>query len=504
MNSEHFKRIEKFIRFIIIGVGLVYCFSFILIAVIRMLYPFELEWMEGGTVEHVLRILQGKEIYVRPGIDFMPYIYTPLYYWVSALVAKMTGIGFLPLRIVSIVSSIVCMLFIYMIVRKETGQKFPAMISMTLFPAFFVLSGEWFDLARVDMLFLAFILIAAYILRFHKASGWYVIAGFIAFLSFFTKQTALIVFGMVGLFLLFENLKRSLYFIITFALLTIGSTLFFNHLTDGWYWFWNFSLVAAHRWNYQFLLLFWTIDLLKPLSIAISFTLFLFLLKLFNRQIKENLFYLGFALGMFGCAWSSRLHYGGYENVLIPAHIILAIFMGFGFYESMKFFGKEEDTKSAFIRIFILIIALAQFTTLNYNPRTLIPHPYDLEAGNQFIEHISRVQGEVFIPTTSYISRLAGKKSYLHSMLFFDLKQSHSKYGDTISIELEKALAEGKFSEIYINDWFLKMYPEVDKYYERKGKMFTHISAFLPITGGFITRPDYIYVPRKKPQEKHN
>src|SRR5262245_48188091 len=71
------------------------------VAVLRMSYPFELEWLEGLVLEHVQRLLHGRALYVRPSLEFIPLNYTPLYFWAGAAVSKLMGEGFLPLRLVS-------------------------------------------------------------------------------------------------------------------------------------------------------------------------------------------------------------------------------------------------------------------------------------------------------------------------------------------------------------------------------------------------------------------
>jgi hypothetical protein len=67
---------------------------YILIACYRIRSPFEIEWFEGTLVDHVQRILNGESLYVAPSLKFVPCMYTPLYYFVAAVVAKLTGIGF--------------------------------------------------------------------------------------------------------------------------------------------------------------------------------------------------------------------------------------------------------------------------------------------------------------------------------------------------------------------------------------------------------------------------
>lgn len=49
-------------------------------AISRLSYPFALEWVEGNTYLHVLRVLQGKPIFGPPNFEFIPMIYPPLYY----------------------------------------------------------------------------------------------------------------------------------------------------------------------------------------------------------------------------------------------------------------------------------------------------------------------------------------------------------------------------------------------------------------------------------------
>ena len=86
--------------------AVLYVVVFCVIVVSRISYPYELEWMEGGSVDHVKRILSGLQLYVEPDLQFVPFIYTPVYFYVSALFSKLLGIGFFPLRMVSFLSSL--------------------------------------------------------------------------------------------------------------------------------------------------------------------------------------------------------------------------------------------------------------------------------------------------------------------------------------------------------------------------------------------------------------
>ena len=58
------------------------------LAVFRVPYPFELEWLEGSVVDVVHRLLLGQKIYVEPSVEFASHAYTPLYFYVSAAASK--------------------------------------------------------------------------------------------------------------------------------------------------------------------------------------------------------------------------------------------------------------------------------------------------------------------------------------------------------------------------------------------------------------------------------
>jgi hypothetical protein len=143
-------------RFALVAAACAFIGVYLYVAAARIAYPYEIEWMEGGSLEHVERILTGRPIYVKPSLDFIPYIYTPAYYYVAAAVSQITGIGFTPLRLVSFLASLVCFTLVFEFVRREGGSASCGVISAGLFAATFRLGGAWFDVARVDSLFMLF------------------------------------------------------------------------------------------------------------------------------------------------------------------------------------------------------------------------------------------------------------------------------------------------------------------------------------------------------------
>ncbi len=165
--------------------------AFFYVALRRMSYPFELEWMEGSIVEHVQRVLDGKPIYTSPSVEFVPYLYNPLYYYVSALVAKAMGNGVSTLRFVSFCCTVALFATLYHLIARETKSRLAGLLGLGILAATFGLNGQWFDLARTDTLFMALLLGSAWCVRFAERKRGLLIGAVLFCLAFLAKQTAL-------------------------------------------------------------------------------------------------------------------------------------------------------------------------------------------------------------------------------------------------------------------------------------------------------------------------
>ena len=59
----------RWARRIVVALSALFVGLFLWAAVKRMLYPFEVEWIESGMLVSVLRILHGQGLYVAPTLD---------------------------------------------------------------------------------------------------------------------------------------------------------------------------------------------------------------------------------------------------------------------------------------------------------------------------------------------------------------------------------------------------------------------------------------------------
>ena len=516
------------LKFLVVGAALVSVVTYLILGVIRISFPYELEWMEGGAVDHTLRILSNQPLYVKPSLEFTPYFYTPFYFYLSALVAKVVGIGFLPLRLVSFVASIGCFLLIYRLVKGETNSPLCGLVSVGVFAATFKLSAAWLDIARVDSLFLFFLLWGVILLwTGGERIRTQLLTGLVMFLAFFTKQTALMIAAPLCVYalLMFKGWSR-LIFPLVFSALVLGSTLILNIRSAGWYWYYVFDLPRQHAFIDDMYINYWFYDLkvLAPaLFIAIFYLLFLFSKKDDSRY-KKLLFFSCLFFGFVGASWLSRLHNGGFYNVLIPAFAVLSIFLGLGMGVLLKALqsenpnnldknfsekshiprGSEEEVVvrdshlGGIVRAFIYAVVLAQFFMLFYYPQDLIPPRSDVEAGDFIVDLIKKFEGPVYIPNHGYFSAMAGKETYVQAMAANDvLRGTNEVIKEAYLAEIRGAIDARIFDAIILDDRGL-MEPwiraSVERNYFFEGEILNHQELW-PISG-HTTRPFKLYIRR--------
>jgi hypothetical protein len=382
--------------------------AYLWVALHRLSYPFELDWMEGGSVELAARVLAGHSLYAAPSLAFVGWTYPPLYYWVAAAVAKVTGIGFLPLRLVSLSASLAAMAILAVTVIHETRDRIAGLLAAGLLAATFRISGAWFDVGRVDALFLALTLAAlAWGRRANTVRGG-IGLGMLAFLAFFTKQTALVALAPALAYLALTRRRVGVPAVLTLIALLLVSTALLDAGTDRWYRYYVFTELSNQPWAKQLWLGFWRDDIVGhqwPLLILIfggGLTL-LHRARWRRRRWLEPTYYAAAALGLLGAAWISRLHTGGYVNVLMPAYAAIALLAGLT-YGTLQ---RRRQRRS--IQVLLAGLVLAQLALLIYPLGAQIPTAADRAAGAALIARLRALPGPVLVLSHPWYGTVAGK-----------------------------------------------------------------------------------------------
>src|SRR5437588_13020591 len=93
---------------------------FLAVAIPRFFYPYEVSWGAGNMFIQVQRVLEHKGLYIQHTVYYVPWLYAPLYYYASAAIATVADLSFVSIRIISLLSTIVLLVIIYKVIRKET------------------------------------------------------------------------------------------------------------------------------------------------------------------------------------------------------------------------------------------------------------------------------------------------------------------------------------------------------------------------------------------------
>ncbi len=472
----------------IAAVAAAYPLLYIAVALRRMAYPFELEWLEGGSLVQVQRILAGYSLYARPSLAYVAFPYPPLYYYVAAAVAEAVGPGFHALRLVSFLASLLSLGAIFDTVRRETGRTLPALVAAGAFAGTYPASGAWLDVGRVDSLWLALLLLAMHRIRFGRTALSQAVAGALLCLAFFTKQVAVVAVAGFALHHLLWR-RRHAPALLSAAAAGIGAgTLLMDRLTGGWHTWYVFRRreLLPHRF-----VTFWWVDVLPLLPVAVLGAIFLLTRR--GQDREKQRFYATFAAVMVGTGLFGRMISGAYLNALLPACAGLALLLGLALHEAWALLPPGE--RRAPLETLLLGAVLLQLVMLASDPRAQLPTAADRQAGERLTAHLAGLGPSVLVPSHPYLAARASGHAHAHAMAIADLlRLAPGPVADALEHDMRQALCEHRFSAVVTNGpW--RYQAEVLRDYGPPLPLPELGDAFWPVTGA-RTRPSAVYMPR--------
>jgi hypothetical protein len=463
-------------------------FIFVLFVVLsRINYRYELEWMEGASLVQAYRIFNGQPLYLRPSLEYIPLIYPPLYFYVAAVLAKIIGFSFLPLRIISFASTLGCFIVIFCAVRDKTNSILIGIVASGAFAASFRLGGAWFDIARIDMLFTFLCLASLYFLGKQTTQNS-LIAGVLLSLAFLTKQTALPIFVVLTLSTLILFRKQTIPFVGSFTILTLLTYFILNTLTNGWYKYYILTLPGGSQvigWLSTFNVLWVDFGVEAVILIICLFPLFLSIHKIIDDKL--HLYYYFASIGFIATSILARINHGAYDNTLLPAYTCLAILFGMGIGWLILNFEYKHINKNLFQSV-LWVAIIIQFIALSYNPFKQIPTQADRRAGDTLVSEIQSVPGDVLIPYHNYLGLFAGKKVYFHFVAFDDVRSFRPKNQPELR-DILKQLHSTPFS-LFIMDIPDNLI-QISHCAVTKNIQYETAGTFYPVTG-FSVRPSIL------------
>lgn len=481
----------RVLKWAVFSVGVGFIALFLALAVMRLAYPYEVEWMEGSMLMHSVRILESKPIYTAPSIDFVAWLYPPLYYYAVAAAMKLFGIGFFAGRFVSFLSTILTSSLLGWTVGAITRRKDLALITSALFLATYHLTGFYFDIARNDAFFTFLIVASAFsVLKIDGMRGAALSAVLIS-AAFLTKQQAIFFFPALALWYWVRSKKHAIAFTSIAIATTATVLLLWNAATNGWMFYYLFTIPSAKRADFSMLR---AIEALPHFALGpLAFSMIAVGVIIYDAGFRSTL-RSGAGLVVIMCLAAliagavSLGNDGGDANVMMP-------FAAFATMMIPIAISKITDRRAITAG---WIAVLCQFAALYFNPlseKMLIASAHQRAGGNAFMQKLRSMDGEVYIPYHSFISWQAGKPTQANILATLDALRPHDTCAARLQADIDSAFARHRFSAIIMEENSMIPVDSVS-HYSLCGRMLAEPNVFLTRFGPTGTRPQFIYLPK--------
>ena len=224
----------------------------------------------------------------------------------------------------------------------------------------------------------------------------------------------------------------------------------------------------------------------------------LYLLFLWSQRRPHDLSFCAAAtIGMVGAAFVSRLHAGGYDNVVMPAHAMIAVFFGVGVDQALQLIETRWPEERQRMTGYVYAVCVLQFAVLLHNPLSRLPTAADEAAGWGLVATIAQQSGEVLTTHHGYLTRMAGKRAHAHEMAVTDVLRSEQSgpARAALAADIDRALRAGRFAAILVDRPCFEQ-AMADAYELADAEVFEDADVFWPVTG-LATRPERLYLPRR-------
>jgi hypothetical protein len=478
VNRSRAAQAEVWLQWILACVSVFVMLLFVVTALRRLRYPYELEQLEGYVFLTALRAFHGQPIYPHPSISFIPYMYPPLYYYVCAALGSVVGMSIETMRMTSILSTLGCFAAIYSLVLGETPRAvqgdetfsrlrrhLPAIAAAGLYAGCYTVCQEWFDLGRLDSFFVLLVLLALMATR--RAHP--ILAAVMWTLAFQTKQSIL----PVALVMMCcdwpldwrsdarrnngSQMRRVLGGLVALVLGVGGSVAWLNHISRGWYSFIVFSVPKANAdIKLRTLAVFWPNEMLRPLGLALLVIVVAVVLTRPSLHSRATRFYLA-ACSLVPLFWWIDAHGGSTANAPMPIYALVAVLFGIALMKLLLWLPAgpnqmhprmDRHLASAAV-LLLLLAALAQETEGIYNPGDYRPSREVRAAVGAVIAEARTIPGDVYLAQHPYYAWLAGKPVQADMVSIHDAERpANSAIGQELRTELQQELVQHRYAAL--------------------------------------------------------
>jgi hypothetical protein len=439
------------LRVVVLGLGAVLGILFLWVVVARFVNPVDAEWMTGAVRESVERVRRGEQLYVAPSAAFIPFVYTPIYVWLSACLAHLCSV-FVACRIVSLAATAATAWGISRLASILGASRFWSVVGVLLHFGTYSVTLFFFDIERVDALASAFVVIGLVVLLGGNGGTLRTaLGGVILGLAFFAKQPGLLAFAaaLSGLALARER-RRALVVLVTGAAVFALALGYLEMRSGGWFRYYCVKLPRIHGVDPARLSTFFLIDLPKVFvlaagSAAIAVPVAWSAIR--RRAAPEGMawrevVFAAVVTAGFAGAFFLRAHRGGWANVIVAwtplgcaAATIAASRM-----ERLA----EATSVARPVSLLLLAGVTLQLLGNAFDPNESAPDSADKAASDRFTSLVRKLEerGEVVVTTAGSVTRTP----HFHAAALHDVLRA----GDHAPADYLAAIRERRYAAIFV------------------------------------------------------
>ncbi|MBS2016473.1 MAG: glycosyltransferase family 39 protein [Deltaproteobacteria bacterium] len=376
----------------------------------RLAFPHDVEWMAGSVLDHAERMRSGLPVYTEPTTSWIPFLYPPLYPKLVALLGGSRAAA----RLLSLACTAVQVEGVRRIARSLGAPRFWQLVGAALVVACYSYVGWWYDLERSDMLLGALVVGASALLlrdpeNDRAAAIDAVVAGALLGAAFFAKQQAVFyVVGAAAGLALASHVDRArsrrvhvALFSATSAAVVIPIVVWLDAWSGGWFSYYVLKMPRAHGIVWAAAPDVFPHDIGRGFAfygatLAVLVTALRTLRRREAMTRSEAIFASMLAAG-FGGAIASRLHGGGWLNVLQPWSSLACAAVAI----------VASRLQEGRYRVASQVAVLTQVALWAYPPLDVAPTP-ELAAGTtRFHEMVGELEtrGDVLVVGRGHLTR---------------------------------------------------------------------------------------------------
>jgi hypothetical protein len=458
----------------------------------RVAHGCELEWTTGAVFDHAERIAGGLPLYTTPSLDWVPLPFPPVYYAVIAPFMKVFP-GFMAGRIVSIVATIVQAACVWRLASKHGARRAWCIVAIGFFAGAFAYTGLWYDVERVDSLFVATVAVALTLLAERQGAVATAVAGVLVGLAFFVNQPALyFAGGGIAALAISRQWTRAAVFAIAAGVVLVGGLVWMQGAT-GWFAYYVLRLPRLEAGLAKRVFLD---D--APTAFGLVLGSAFFVQRWLRQRAKPGTGDAVLACAVVAgtlAAGVARSQRGGGENVLM-------LFTTFACPAAAAAGARLSALRArTWMGPLVPLAAAAQIVIWAYDPPGAIPQRSAVRFAQQFERKVKQLEadGEVLVTGRGHVT----SKRHAHQAGILDVLRAEGR----IPEEMARPFRERRFAAIVIDsfdDLELSFLPEL------RGRLFTivlasyyvaeRLAAELPDARvGYRTHPRWVLRPRRDP-----